>query len=264
MIKSILRKVYHLIFPPKVKPKKPGVTYPFVYTHNDLPFYDDHSIKFNIHNAVENYRLALFGDEKDFAVELVSSLNEDDILFDIGSSVGLISILSAKKLKKGNVISFEPDPENYKNLESNFSLNGLSNYKIAKIAVGNKKEKLKLYTAGSGSYSPSLKQINTIENWIEVDVEPIDTYIVEQNLPNPTVVKIDIEGAEMMALQGMSQLLKSKNKPRLIYLEVHPDFLEAFNTSTQQIFDFISEHGYKIAKQTQRDNQILCNLIPNE
>jgi hypothetical protein len=67
-----------------------------------------------------------------------------------------------------------------------------------------------------------------------------------------------------MALQGMSQLLKSKNKPRLIYLEVHPDFLEAFNTSTQQIFDFISEHGYKIAKQTQRDNQILCNLIPNE
>ena len=133
MIKAILRKVYHLVIPPKVKPKKPGISYPFVYTHNDLPFYDDHSIKFNIHNNVENYRLALFGDEKEFAVELVSSLNEDDILFDIGSSVGLISVMSAKKLKQGQVVSFEPDPENYKNLETNFNLNGLSNYKIAII-----------------------------------------------------------------------------------------------------------------------------------
>ncbi len=91
-----------------------------------------------------------------------------------------------------------------------------------------------------------------------VDHESVDDLIARKEIPKPTVVKIDIEGAEMMALQGMSDLLRSDKKPRALVLELHPLYLPAFDTNLTAIFKFLIESNYQIAELASREDQVIC------
>lgn len=234
-----------------------AVSYPYIHSE------EEHSISFHINNPIEEFRLKNWGGEKEYVVSMMKELREDDIFFDIGSSVGLISITAARLLKKGKVISFEPDPENTMRLKSNYSLNKLTNYQIQNIAVGNEKTVMKLFTAGSNAFSPSLEKVNGIDSSIEVEVDTIDNLLDKGLIPFPTVVKIDIEGAEMMALEGMKSLLRSEKRPRLIFVEIHPLFLPSFNTSEDEIFSFLKQFNFVMTEKIKRDKQILCKLTSN-
>jgi hypothetical protein len=57
----------------------------------------------------------------------------------------------------------------------------------------------------------------------------------------PTLIKIDVEGAEMLVLEGAQQLIE-KYHPALI-VAIHPYWLPA-HQSADQIFTFLSRHGY--------------------
>lgn len=249
---NLVKRVKDRIF--KVRPSE---KFPFQF-HNDY-----YSLIFEINNHIEGFRLANWGGERDYVINLVEELKEDDVLYDIGSSVGLISVISASVLKRGKVVSFEPDPENLKRLKRNYSINKLNNFLVQQVAVGETKGKLELFTQGSNGFSPSLKPVNGIDKHIEVEVNSIDNLIGNKIIPYPDVVKIDIEGAEFMALKGMEELLSSDKRPRLIFLEVHPKFLPAFNCTPQDIYDYLGKFNYTIAENIQREEQILCKLVSN-
>lgn len=239
-----LRNLYHRFFSRK--------KYPYIFKESELIF--------RINNAIEEFRLANWGGEKEYVLDMMASLKSDDVFYDIGSSVGLVSIHAANRLTNGKVISFEPDPENQKCLKENYKLNKLSNYKLMPIAVGETLDKLKLYTSGSNGFSPSLQKVNGIENTIEVEVNSIDNLISRKEIPYPNVIKIDIEGAEFIALKGMKNLLLSNEKPRIIFVELHPVFLPSFNTSVTEILEFMEQFAYKITERVERDKQVLCKF----
>lgn len=254
IIIKILKKIKYLLLQ---KGNKTSQTYPYLF------FEESNNIKFNINNPIEEFRLKHWGGEKEYVQKMLNDLTEDDILYDIGSSVGLISILAAKKLAKGKVISFEPDPENASKLEANYNINNLTNFSVQSLAVGEDTGMMELYTAGSNAFSPSLKKVNGIDTSIKVKIESVDNLIERKEIPYPTVVKIDIEGAEMMALKGMEKLLNAKEKPRLLFIELHPDFLPSFRTSTEEIFSFLANLNYTIVENIVREKQILCKLVKN-
>ena len=180
----------------------------YPYTHSFLESsVTNRKVMFRINNAIEEFRLIHWGNEKEYILSMLKELKPNDILLDIGSSVGLISVLSSFRLVNGSVISIEPDPENYSCLLTNFRLNGQKNFSAHQLAVGDAKDKLELFTSGSNGYSPSLKKVNGIDQSILVDVVTIDSLLQEKKIKTPTVVKIDIEGAELIALKGMQQLL---------------------------------------------------------
>lgn len=245
------------VFLSKILGRKAKSRFPYV-NHNDI-----FSLNFEVNNRVEEFRLTEWGREKEYTISMVKKFKEDDIVYDIGSSVGLVSVISASIVKKGKVISFEPDPENVKKLKTNYFINGLTNFEIKEMAVGETEEKLKLFTQGSNGASPSLQQVNGIENFIETEVNSIDHLIRQKEIPYPDVVKIDIEGAEMIALKGMSNLLSSAKRPRLIFLEIHPKFLPSFDCTTEDIFEFIEKYNYEITAKIDRHDQILCELQSN-
>jgi FkbM family methyltransferase len=244
----------------KLFSKRKHNIYPYIY-NLDEPSLHSSDIKFVINNPIEAFRICQWGGERDYVLSMLNSLKKDDIFLDIGSSVGLISVLAAKILDDGIVISIEPEPENAKSLVNNYSINSLVNFKILQIAVGDIRTKMDLFSSGSNSFSPSLKQVNGINRTITVCVDTVDNLIDRNLIPIPTVIKIDIEGAEMMALKGMGNLLNSNNRPRLIYLEIHPGFLSEFNTNTNEILNFVELANYKVIERINRDDQILCKLI---
>lgn len=252
ILDKIYSKIKNRIFRSEVNKK-----YPFKFKNEEF------NIFFEINNPIEEFRLAQWGGEKEYVIDLIKDLKKKDVFYDIGSSVGLISVSSASVLEEGKVVSFEPDPENTARLKKNFSINGLSNYIVKPIAVGESKGKLQLFTQGSNGYSPSLKPVNGIKNFIEVEVNSIDNLIEQNEIPLPDVIKIDIEGAEFIALKGMEKLLSSERKPRLIFLEIHTKFLPAFDCSVDDIYDYLTRFNYKIVEEIQREEQILCKLVAN-
>jgi FkbM family methyltransferase len=237
----------------KSKPK-------FPYIHEVVDSRFSNKIKFVINNSIEEFRLAFWGHEKEYVLSIIDSLKHDDIFLDIGSSVGLISILAKAKIKNGKVYSIEPDPENISCLIENYKINKFSEYQIFPIALGDKEDKLKLYTNGSNGKSPSLEMVNGYESFVIVDVKTLDHLIESNIIEFPTVIKIDIEGAELMALKGMKNLLQSTNKPRILFIEVHPEFLQSFQSNLEEVYNFLSNTRYKIIENIERDEQILLKL----
>jgi len=215
---------------------------------------------FILNNPIEKYRLEDWGGEKEYTLSMLSQLKNNDIFFDIGSSVGLISVHAAQKLSSGFVYSFEPDPENITHLENNYKCNQLDNYKILQCAVADVEGKMELFSAGANDYSPSLRKVNHIESTIQVDVKTIDLMIERGNVPNPTVIKIDIEGAEMLALKGMGKLLSDTNRPRKLFIEIHPNFLDKFDTDLNSIIKFLLDRDYEISEIIGRQDQLLCTF----
>jgi FkbM family methyltransferase len=257
MIKKIIKKIVSKIFKTKTSEQTPKEETRFPYLFHQI----ENDVCFNINNHIEEFRLKDWGGELEYVSNMISKLKNNDIFLDVGSSVGLISIIASKHLTEGKVISIEPDPENKQKLQENYKINNLMNYSILQIAVGDTIDKLLLYTSGSNGYSPSLQKVNGIESTIEVDVNTIDNLLESNLIDLPTVVKIDIEGAEFMALKGMEKLLNSIYKPRLIFVEIHPEFLPAFNTNVEEIMSYMNNFNYKLSENIIREKQILCEFI---
>jgi FkbM family methyltransferase len=142
--------------------------------------------------------------------------------FDVGANVGFVTILAARLVgPSGRVVAFEPVPENVAAIRENLALNGIDWVDVRQTAVGR--------AAGSASFIVSdvsafsrLASVNVpsgARESIEVVVSSIDELMSAGGLPAPDVVKIDIEGAELEAIEGMRHTL-GEHRPVLL-CEVH-------------------------------------------
>jgi FkbM family methyltransferase len=227
------------------------------------------TLYFEAFSPVEHYRIAHYGDEEGFLNFFLSKIISRDVVFDIGASVGLFSIHAASILDQGRVIAFEPDGETLERLKHNVKLNiGLSNVGYISWAVSNIQSEATLYTDGASGCAPSLKKqpgrTNAPKGKIRIQTNTLDHAIANGELPLPTVLKIDIEGAEILCLKGAQRLLKGAfgKKPRLIFLEAHPDFLTSFDSNVEEVNELIADNGYTVIWTQERDNQIhYCYLV---
>ena len=69
----------------------------------------NNTVNFEVFSSVENFRVAEYGGEKDFLDKFIGGLQVDDVVFDIGASVGLLTVHSAVTVDQGRVVAFEPD-----------------------------------------------------------------------------------------------------------------------------------------------------------
>ena len=72
----------------------------------------------------------------------------------------------------------------------------------------------------------------------------IDREINESSLPEPDIVKIDVEGVELDVLHGMTETI-ARRKPRL-FVEIHGSDAEAKRANAERVIGFLAEHDYSI------------------
>jgi len=170
-------------------------------------------------NALKMYFLGTLGAprERGLTAFFITHLKEDDVFYDIGANFGFYTFLGNEIIQKGEVHSFEPNPRVTPFLKEN---SAGSNIVVNDVAVSDVEGITTLLDCTEDSSSGSVvAQINTKKDKrkrIDVTTIILDTYII--NHTPPTVMKIDIEGAEMLALRGALSLIK-KYKPT-IALEV--------------------------------------------
>ncbi len=149
---------------------------------------------------------------------LLRLCREAAVVFDIGANIGVIATIVAKKMKLGSVIySFEPAPLSYRYLQDTARVQkGAAAIVPVNLAVSNNSDKL--YFTNDGNSCTNHVSTASDKGVIVVDSTSIDSFCTSNNII-PQVIKIDIEGAEFWALQGMQQTLK--NNDCIVLLEVH-------------------------------------------
>lgn len=164
-------------------------------------------------------------------------------VFDIGGYIGIFSLFFAREAgSEGTVFTFEPNPENYKELVFNINLNGFKNIKPFNLAIGNKSFKQMLVepvypSRGSLSLDVQKRMSKNVCNSFMVEVDSVDNLIEAKEILNPDFVKIDTEGFEMEVLKGMKETI-SKYKPFLL-IELHGGL-------KKEMLDFILGNQYSI------------------
>jgi FkbM family methyltransferase len=222
--------------------------YPRIITQKSL---DHTGVRFEVTNTLEADRVRYLDDEEAFLTLLLNHLTADDILFDIGACVGVVALHAA--LRCHHVFAFEPDPGFQRHLQRNCELNGIRNVTIVPWAVADVTGSALLHTDGVGGRSPSLFEHGQ-RDAVTVDTRALDDAL-RGELPIPTVIKMDIEGAEYLALKGMRRLLLS-TPPRAIFLEVHPVFLARFGVTTGNIIELLRQCGYNCSSLSPRADQV--------
>lgn len=210
--------------------------------------------KFHCSNYTEYFRTYQYGKEETFLGAFLFLINEDDVVWDVGASIGLISIYASSKCKK--VLSFEPDSDIFERLKKNIEINSVQEkVNIFNFGIDTESKTIKLFTDGVDAFSPSIKDLGRHSRSKMIEVRSIDS-LINDGFEIPNVVKIDIEGAEILALKGGVALFTSNKAPRLLVLEVHPIFLESFNSSESEVIKLIIEYGYNIVASNKRDGQL--------
>ena len=163
---------------------------------------------------------------------IANALKPGDTFFDVGANAGFMSILAARLVgDKGKVVSFEPHPETWKQMDSLMKANNFSQSLTVQKAVSD--------SDGTISFADDLDSVMlSIEGQsvhgkpsrtITVPCTTLDTLCQDETYGIPDVIKIDIEGAEIFALRGAMEILK-KHAPILIVelhgAEIHQDYLK--------------------------------------
>ncbi|QAU12260.1 FkbM family methyltransferase [Halorubrum sp. BOL3-1] len=170
-------------------------------------------------NGGDNLRV-MYESEDFFLQDMLEELDDGDVFYDIGANIGIFSCFAAQKMDVGHIVSFEPYPPNVNQLHKNLLYNAdKSDFTLFDIALSNSDGSVEFSSpdkrAGhqTGNISPSGPSI-------DVKSTPGDKLIDERTLPEPTVVKIDVEGSEPLVIQGLEDTLKA-DTCRILYCELH-------------------------------------------
>lgn len=152
------------------------------------------------------------------AEDLTSELGPGDCFWDVGSNIGLYTLLAASR--GADVVAFEPSIENAATIERNLRQNELSARVIPKALSD--EEGPRDFTLDERE-TPGAGRGSLLDDWQDGETRTVecvrgDSEVESGDLPRPSVVKIDVEGAELSVLKGLGDLLEDI---RLVYCELH-------------------------------------------
>ena len=184
--------------------------------------------------------LGLVSDFFESEIIKMLKLKEGDIAIDCGAHVGKYTVLFSKLVgENGKVISVEADPENFKILKRNISLNRCENVIALNCAVWDVDKTLKLNLSKIAGHH-SLKK-DWGKGFVKVSGRRLDDISKEFSIKKIKWLKIDVEGSEVETLLGAKKLLEN-NKVLNIVFEVSNS--ENYN----RCLNIFSKFGYEIQK----------------
>lgn len=183
-------------------------------------------------------------DKRRFLTEFVHKIiKKGDIVIDIGAFIGDYTLIFAKIVgEEGRVFAFEPDPENFSLLKKNIRVNNINNVIAIPMAVGNRTGKIRLYKCVRAGTQHKIFYFKNDRKYIEIDSISLDDYF--QGDQNIDLIKIDIEGVESAALNGMINILKTNLKLKLI-IEFNPYALKESGFEVRDLLNPLTQLGCK-------------------
>jgi len=142
---------------------------------------------------------------------LMSIVRPGHTVFDVGANVGYYTLLAARRVgPTGRVVAFEPLPANLQYLQRHLALNDCETVRLIPAAVADAPGDA-MFAPRRSSSEGALSSVGTVR----VAVVTLDQIVAEDPTLRPDLIKIDVEGAEALVLQGATRLLSSA-RPQLL------------------------------------------------
>jgi FkbM family methyltransferase len=178
-------------------------------------------------------------------------LGPGKVFVDVGANWGYFTLAGAHLVgRSGRVVSVEVDPRACAMLRQNVARNALDQVRVCELAASDQPGTLQMReyeTAASDSGNFGLARTTTVvENGREFQVAArrLDDVFDEIGIGGVDLLKMDIEGAEGLAIAGLGRALGSRRVKHLL-LELHPAHLVGLGSSASRVIDDLRAHGYR-------------------
>lgn len=174
------------------------------------------------------------------------SLRPGFVAMDIGANIGVHTLRMAKAVgEQGKVISCEPMPHLQNKLKANVQLNRLESIvQIMGIAISDAPGETKM-SGSPDTFNQGTGRMDT-EGETNVRVTTGDALISELGMQRLDLIKIDIEGYEMKAIQGLTNSI-AQFKPRIL-VEYDQAYWEKCGSSWTEFKSLLEKHNYTLYK----------------
>lgn len=176
---------------------------------------------------------------------VLERLRPGDTVIDVGANIGWYTVLASRVVgEDGLVIAFEPDPTNFALLQRNIEANDCRNVRLEQRALSNEPGSITLFLHERNQGMHSVLRSDETKHSVEIEAVRLDDYLRDVSR-HIDFVKIDVEGAEGMVLEGMHATLKS-NPHMNILLEFAPHRLTATGYDPESVLRGLAAGGFNV------------------
>ena len=171
-----------------------------------------------------------------------------DTCVDVGAHWGYFSLLAAARGgPKGRVLAVEADPRVFATLQRTLGLNPSLSVEPVQVAAAANRGVLALNGFDERGDNWGISSVATDQGGARFDVpaETLDALLEARGVNEVGLLKMDIEGAEVLALRGAERLFREK-RVRNLLLELHPLQIGALGSSVLDLVRSLRAHGYQL------------------
>jgi FkbM family methyltransferase len=170
----------------------------------------------------------LTGDaEPEVQQALAELIKPGQTVYDVGANIGFFTILCSRLVgPEGHVYAFEPIPQNLKTLHHNVALNRLENVTVVEQALSSSTGTAQMFVSPWSAFhslnvegATKQEDHGPDEGEITVRTVTLDEFVQGEGVRAPDLIKIDVEGAELIVVEGMAETLRSVQP--LLLVELH-------------------------------------------
>ena len=192
---------------------------------------------------------------------LAEQIKPGSVFYDVGANIGFFTIIGRRLVTSaGRVVAFEAVPENAQVVERNCALNGFEDVQVVAKAVSNAGGSGTLVLSshdGGAALQDSTDQAGTTET-IVVELVSLDDFVAQHPALAPNLVKIDVEGAELLVLQGMAKVL-AEFRPIIIF-ELDDETADGLKRKLDACTQYLEAANYTISDLPDSYNQLAWHV----
>lgn len=204
------------------------------------------TIILNPDDPVVSGALMLGVHEPTFRTYFTASIFPGMTVLDIGANIGYYTLIASKRTgDTGRVISFEPEDVNASILDHMVRENALTNVSVSRVAIGATNERSTLYldphNKGKHTLVPTDGNMHAT-----VQTKTLTSALLEYSVRQVDLIKMDIEGWEAKAFQGMWDIIE-RDKPELFF-ECAPVRIRKTGEDPVSLLARIRDLGYELSE----------------
>ncbi len=226
------------------------------------------NIILGVGSEIEHYRAQSFETKEPETLDWIDEeFKPGEILYDIGANVGVYTLYASLKNPRGQVYSFEPECQNFARLCKNLWANKINNVIPCNFALSEKTEANHFYVSAKelGSSMHSFGRVSEYQGARPVALKQgvfgvsLDELVSKFDYPQPTLLKIDVDGLEPEILAGARRTLEH-SKLRSVLVE-----LSQSHKKFDSIMNDLSQLGFQLHRKSnwiyQEMGQTMQNYI---
>jgi FkbM family methyltransferase len=190
---------------------------------------------------------------------LERELREGDVVVDVGAHIGVHALTAARRLRElggGRVVAFEPAADSAAALRRAADANGLD-VEVVQAGLGEEEGTIELFgDPRYGAFDAGVRsQFGQGERVGSAPMHVFDAWTEATGLERLDVVKLDVEGAEILALRGMRETLR-RLRPRLVVVEIKDVVMQRGPGDEASLHALMADCGYVATGQVVKHNEV--------